>query len=471
VEPDYSWQDDAIERWVHATPTCCGIVEAVTGTGKTYVGIKALERMERKAALEGFHLVPVVVVPSAVLMAQWYERLSEAFPDRKIGRLGHGHHDGFHQLCDVIIGIINSVVNRRSELLAFITRNDYRPLLIADECHRYLDGKHFQKLLKMPFQYRLGLTPRMPPGESIDYNIPGLGGIVRELAMPEARRLGLIPPFHLLNIPIQLTPEEMNEYETLSDRARSEMERLKPKLPKNCISPYDDIVFSALKKAFLNLSDSSPLKADIARLYCLFFRRASIYHTASAKVTMVKELIRLLNQHNKKTMVFFERIASADAAETEISAEYASLLQMDILRGHETPVWCKVLHSGLDRNQQRRVLDEFGTPGSKVLISCRSLDEGFDIPEVDCAILAASTQSKRQRIQRIGRVLRRYSDNKRSFIVTLYSPGTSDARVCLEDREMFPGPTDVFDCKSNNWRRTLTSLLEYYRDTPDLQQG
>jgi superfamily II DNA or RNA helicase len=42
-----------------------------------------------------------------------------------------------------------------------------------------------------------------------------------------------------------------------------------------------------------------------------------------------------------------------------------------------------------------------------VLLAINMLDEGVDIPEIDCAILVASTQNARQYVQRRGRILRR----------------------------------------------------------------
>ena len=57
----------------------------------------------------------------------------------------------------------------------------------------------------------------------------------------------------------------------------------------------------------------------------------------------------------------------------------------------------------------------------EVLVCCRALDEGVDVPESDVAIIAASTASSRQRIQRIGRVIRVHKDKNKAKIYTLYA--------------------------------------------------
>jgi superfamily II DNA or RNA helicase len=56
-----------------------------------------------------------------------------------------------------------------------------------------------------------------------------------------------------------------------------------------------------------------------------------------------------------------------------------------------------------------------------ILVCCRALDEGIDVPEAECAILAASTSSHRQRVQRLGRVLRLSRNKESAEIYSLYA--------------------------------------------------
>ena len=59
-----------------------------------------------------------------------------------------------------------------------------------------------------------------------------------------------------------------------------------------------------------------------------------------------------------------------------------------------------------------------------VLVSCTALDEGFDMPEADGAMILSASSSKRQRIQRMGRVLRITANKENALIVTVYSSKT-----------------------------------------------
>lgn len=64
-------------------------------------------------------------------------------------------------------------------------------------------------------------------------------------------------------------------------------------------------------------------------------------------------------------------------------------------------------HSQMDENARINALRYFEYGESRVLVSCKALDEGFNVPETDVGIIVSTTNSDRQRIQRIGRTLRK----------------------------------------------------------------
>ncbi len=66
-----------------------------------------------------------------------------------------------------------------------------------------------------------------------------------------------------------------------------------------------------------------------------------------------------------------------------------------------------VVHSGLTREDRREVLAGFGGGDPDVIAAPRVLDEGVDVPAADLAVIAGASRSRRQMIQRMGRVLRR----------------------------------------------------------------
>ena len=119
----YRWQHDALTAW-HGCGRR-GVIEAVTGSGKTDVAITAIaDALERE-------LFVLVIVPSRVLMEQWNERLTESLPAFTIGRLGDGYRDRPRD-CDVLITTRLCAASRVP-----LPTSDSGGLLVADECHGF----------------------------------------------------------------------------------------------------------------------------------------------------------------------------------------------------------------------------------------------------------------------------------------------------------------------------------------------
>jgi superfamily II DNA or RNA helicase len=81
----YRWQLDALVSWLRCGRR--GVIEAVTGSGKTDVAIAAAADAMRRGRFV------LVLVPSRVLMEQWHGRLTRALPEARIGRLGDSGRD------------------------------------------------------------------------------------------------------------------------------------------------------------------------------------------------------------------------------------------------------------------------------------------------------------------------------------------------------------------------------------------
>src|SRR6476646_7552126 len=95
----YRWQLDALISWLRCGRR--GVIEAVTGSGKTDVAIAAASDALRRGRFV------LVVVPSRVLMEQWHGRLTAAIPEARIGRLGDSGKD-VPNSCDVLVATRHS---------------------------------------------------------------------------------------------------------------------------------------------------------------------------------------------------------------------------------------------------------------------------------------------------------------------------------------------------------------------------
>ena len=81
----YDWQREALQAWHRSGDR--GVVEAVTGTGKTRLGLAAIA----DARVAGHRAV--VLVPTLVLQAQWVESIKDLWSlTRFPGQFQCGHH-------------------------------------------------------------------------------------------------------------------------------------------------------------------------------------------------------------------------------------------------------------------------------------------------------------------------------------------------------------------------------------------
>ena len=76
------------------------------------------------------------------------------------------------------------------------------------------------------------------------------------------------------------------------------------------------------------------------------------------------------------------------------------------------------------QDQRRSVLRKFGEGRIDVLAAPRILDEGIDVPEADLGIIVATSRSRRQMVQRMGRVLRRKKDGRLARFAIIYVEDT-----------------------------------------------
>ena len=141
------------------------------------------------------------------------------------------------------------------------------------------------------------------------------------------------------------------------------------------------VEFSRLKKEGVTSSE---------RLEKLLIRRASISKNAELRLPVAVALVQSVLP--RKTILFHESILHIEAI-SHVLQEYG--------------IDCRTYHSKLSKRRKIESLALFIEGSIEVLLTCRSLDEGFDLPDIEVGIIASMTKSPRQRIQRLGRILRR----------------------------------------------------------------
>ena len=415
-----AWQRSARDSWFAAGRR--GTVKVVTGAGKTIAALAITEQLQH----EDPDLRVAIVVPTIVLMDQWMEvlRTRSNLPESALARVGGGHSDDFDQTRRVMVAVLASA---RKELPAIVQRRGIGDhlLLIADECHR-AGAPEMSAVLKTPRRYSLGLsaTPErddVAEEDSTDYGTTTLGieigPIVYEMTFAEATRLGILPPFELHHLGLPLSPAEARRYERLS-RSISEARRELRSASSAARKLGGDQLLSWARRV------SGRGQSNVAGLAYRFVndtsRRKQLLYKAESRVSATRSLVRdaLESRLSARVILFHESIA-----------EVVTLF--GYLRDDGFPVVME--HSGLPQDLREKTLDLFRSGTAKVVVSARSLIEGFNVPEADLGIVVASSSSPRQRIQSIGRVLRTYRDRpggeKSSRVCVLYIRDSVDEQI------------------------------------------
>ncbi|MBN1093331.1 DUF3427 domain-containing protein [Blastococcus sp. TML/M2B] len=396
------WQREALDAWRAAGHR--GVVEAVTGAGKTFVGLAAA----RDALVAGGRVV--VVVPTTELQDQWHAGLVERLPGVRIGRLGGGRQDDL-DTHDVLVAIVNSAARR-----TFHPRED--DLLIADECHRY-GAPGFAQALEGGFENRLGLTATFErEDDGIEaYLRPYFGGIVFTLWYDRALTEGIIAPFDIALVAVDLSAEEQREYDYCSDRM--------------------DVAARTLENRFGVSRDSyGAFMSTLNRL-----ARGQGQDSASAYARMylgpmsARRGLLAGSQRKLDALALLEpAVRSAHGALVFTQTKESAASAADVFEDAGIPA--STLYSGLDREERRDRMTAFRDRVAHLLAAPRVLDEGVDVPEADLAVIVAANRSRRQLVQRLGRVLRLKSDGRAARLVILYARGTFEDPTLHDDNPL-----------------------------------
>ena len=388
----YRWQQRALDAWRAAGHR--GIVEAVTGAGKTRLGLEAC-----RTCLESGRRC-VVIVPGLELGYQWQNGLRAAFPEHDIGMLG-GESRANPERVHVLVATVNLA---RSTLLANAMLGG---LLIADECHRY--GSDVNRLaLASGFDWRLGLSATHERLDGLHQTVvePYFGGVVYRYPYESALDDGVICPFNVALIAVSFSDEEREQYEYLSSKVK------KARLALLNIYGLPAEPFGEFIKAVNNLrSRGNKLEAIAAGRYLSAFnRRRSLLAETSAKLDGLAALLPAFGAA-RRAIVFTQTVAAAQRVRAELV---------------DLGVDAENLHSLMDAEARRDVMRRYREAKLHTIVAPQMLDEGIDVPDADFGVIVAASRQRRQMIQRMGRCLRLKSGTRHARFAILYVQGTGE---------------------------------------------
>lgn len=385
------WQAEALGAWCRHGRH--GVVEAVTGTGKSRVGIEAA----REALRDDYNVI--VMVPTIDLVEQWVKSLREGGVT-SVGALGDGQKADFRSH-RVVVGTVQSLYS------APPTRSDGKVLLVADECHRYGAGQ-WSRALHPSYRRRLGLTATF---ERNDDGIAALQGFfggppIYRIGFPRAIADGVVARYDVKLLGVRLTPRERAEYDEADEIVRDARLRLiAAGFPAEPFGAFLHEVQEAAKE------DADPTIADVARRYLkAFSQRIDVMTSAQAKLDVMGMLAPQVAESGG-AIVFTRRVETAE----ELSDALA-----------DGGVKSAAVHSDLSRSQRKERLRALKKGRLKAVVAPTVLDEGIDVPDIDLAVVMGGSKSRRQMIQRMGRVLRLKPDGRTATFVVVYATNTAE---------------------------------------------
>jgi RNA polymerase primary sigma factor len=390
----YQWQREALHAWNSNGQR--GIVNAVTGAGKTRLALAAIRQH-----LDQPNSNAAVIVPTIELLRQWHRQLCEWFPDHKVGMLGGGEDD-FLDTNDILVAVMNSASTYSLGL-----PNGTSGLLIGDECHRLASPKN-QHALEAYFQSRLGLsaTHERLDGGHETILIPYFGSVIYELTYKQAIAQDVISPVKVATIAVEFTPEEMADYDRLTDEMGNARRMLSSNFGLHSLTPGE--FFTEVSK----LANSNDRRASIAanRYLRPYRARRTLLAESRAKIEALGILAGAVQDANG-TIAFTESIDSTN----------------DIVDAFATrSIVAEAIHSKLRPDERREIFEQFSDGLVQLISAPQVLDEGIDVPEADLAIIVAGTSQRRQMVQRMGRVMRKKQDHRFARFAILYVKGTHE---------------------------------------------
>jgi len=421
----FKWQEECLDIWFGND--CRGIINVVTGAGKTVFALGAIARLENMLANDtGLILKVKIIVPKVFLANQWNHVLKEDLGVSKddIGIFSGARKDPYHR--KFMIYVVNSARYTLSQHIAEDYQNKNPILLIADECHHYGSEENahiFDFVSKIPefssssryFSLGLSATP-----ETINFEeriVPVLGPEIYKYGFADALNAKVINNFAIFNIKLNFSHIEYKEYLELSDQITIAVARLRQCCSYLFNQKNTKKFFASLEQ--LAMSSIEPDLADLAKTFLVIScRRKEVVYRAKSRISCVISLLEQISD-TLKVLIFNERIDITNNLYEKLLVLYPNQVGR--------------YHSEMDEDDKRNVLIKYQNSKIRILVACKALDEGLNVPETDVGIIVSSTNSSRQRIQRLGRILRLSKSINVSRLFYLYVGSSNEDQELLAD--------------------------------------
>jgi superfamily II DNA or RNA helicase len=349
----HAYQVQALDAWKQARGR--GSVVLPTGAGKTLVATHAIHHVSSST---------VIIVPTMSLVYQWYTLLTNAF-QTEIGV----YYSGEKRVLPLTVTTYHSAGDLIAEY-----GNTFK-LLICDEVHHLPAKTWGEAALMAPAPFRLGLTATYPE----EHEQTGERWRLDELIGPivSTQRLET------------LVGKQLAEYRT---------QRVRVDLIREERASYDvayETYLGFVRERGLQRTHGAGWLRELMRLSTrdpharrAWLARRQLLNLLDSCQGKLAALEALLREHaGERILVFTE----SNAVAYTIARQY-----LVPVISHETRV-----------AERKQILDAFQSGHYSVIVTSRVLNEGVDVPEAKVAIVLGGGASKREYLQRLGRILRK----------------------------------------------------------------
>lgn len=393
LKPLYTWQEAAHSAWRDAGRI--GVVEAVTGSGKTRLAFEAIA----EGCLDNYRVL--VLVPTMPLLEQWISELKAGFGESlRVGRFDGSIHDSFLDK-DVIVASAGSAFQNSIGDLG----DEGKTILIADEVHHYGDPT-LAKVLLGSFSWRLSLTATFCRKDDrvLKALLPLFKGLCYSYSLRDAQEDNILARYELTWLRTRFPPELKEGYDNLGKRLEN------------------------AKRDLLELHGftEDPIKEFLEALHRADEDVTDPAHAAATEyLSCFSEGRRMLSEFPRK----YEALAALE--DWFARSDRSLVFGLTLACAHESArvigglgFAVRVVHPGLSSDDRSYALSEFRQGSVKALCVALVPDEGIDVPGSDFALIMAANLPERQFIQKIGRLLRRKKEGRSARIVIMYVEGT-----------------------------------------------
>jgi len=399
------YQKNVINNWFANQGV--GVVQMATGTGKTITAISAATTLVKEASLE----ILVVICPYKHLANQWVEELSKFNfdPISAYIKASKWLKDLNTALtypstnCICIVTTSSTFVGDAFQSL--VRRFPKKSMIIGDEVHNYGSAK-MSRLLPDSIMYRMGLsaTPERwfdPEGTQDIFNY--FGELIKPVVtLEDALEWGVLTKYYYYPIIVQLDDEEYEEYEEVTTK------------------------IGKLVAMGHSVDEAT------GPLNLLLIKRARIISSCKNKIPKLVEIMNSLDNPSK----FLIYCGDGKVDSSSSTEEVRQIDEVTKVLGNNLGIKVSMYTAETTPDERNRMQVEVASGKISGIVAIRCLDEGVDIPEVEMAIILASSSNPKQFIQRRGRILRRAPGKDKSIIYDLIVTPPSYATPSTMDRKL-----------------------------------